>query len=112
MSDQTPGPPPQPQQPPPPQPQPGYGAPQQQGGGTNGLAIASLILGILWICYVGSVLAVIFGHVALSQIKKSGDTQQGKGLAIAGLVLGYLGIALLVLSLLFGFGTYTFDVTT
>lgn len=57
---------------------------------TNGLAVASLILGILWVWWVGSVLAVIFGHVALSQIKKTGAA--GRGLAVAGLVLGYIGI--------------------
>jgi hypothetical protein len=63
---------------------------------TNGLAVASLVLGILWLCWLGSVLAVIFGHVALAQIKKTGAA--GRGLAIAGLVLGYAGVgsALLV----------------
>ncbi|MDA2979216.1 MAG: DUF4190 domain-containing protein [Actinomycetota bacterium] len=60
---------------------------------TNGLAIASLVLGILWLWWVGSVLAVIFGHVSLSQIKVSNGTQGGRGMAIAGLVLGYIGIA-------------------
>jgi hypothetical protein len=115
------GTPPQPPQGPPPGQQPGYGAqppgqqqyqaPGPQGGGTNGLAVASMILGILWICYIGSVLAIIFGHVALSQIKKSGDTQGGKGMAIAGLVLGYLGIVTFVFSLILGFGTFTFETT-
>lgn len=101
MSDQTPPPPPPAPSGPPQQPQ--YGAPAPAtGGGTNGLAVASLILGILWLCWLGSLLAVIFGHVALGQIKKSGETQGGKGLAIAGLVLGYLGIATLVLSLVTG----------
>lgn len=61
---------------------------------TNGFAIASLTLGILWLYWVGSILAVIFGHVALKQIKRNGES--GRGLAIAGLVLGYLGIAVLV----------------
>lgn len=61
---------------------------------TNGFAIASLVLGIIWVDWVGSVLAVIFGHVALVQIKRR--QQQGRGLAIAGLVLGYIGIIVLV----------------
>ena len=65
-----------------------------QGEGTNGLAIASLVLGILWVYWIGSILAVVFGHVALHQIRGSG--QGGRGLAIAGLVLGYIGIALIV----------------
>ncbi len=85
----------------PPQPTPSYGAPAQSGG-TNGLAVTSLILGILWVCWLGSVLAVIFGHVALSQIKKSGNVQGGKGLAVAGLVLGYLGVVTLIFAIFFG----------
>jgi hypothetical protein len=62
---------------------------------TNGLAIASMVLGIVWVYWIGSILAVIFGHVALSQIKKSGGALRGRGMAIAGLVLGYVGIATL-----------------
>jgi hypothetical protein len=57
---------------------------------TNGLAIASLVLAILWLGGVGSVLGVIFGHVSRSQIKKR--PQRGGGIALAGLVIGYLGI--------------------
>jgi hypothetical protein len=63
--------------------------------GTNGLAIASLVLGILGLCGVGSLLAVIFGHMARSQVRTSG--QSGNGLAVAGLVLGYVGLAGVVL---------------
>lgn len=67
------------------------------GGGTNGMAIASLVLGIIWLYWIGSVLAVIFGHIGLSQINRSGGRQGGRGVAIAGLVLGYLGISIFVL---------------
>ena len=58
-----------------------------------------MVLGILWMWWIGSVLAVIFGHVALSQMRRSG--QGGRGMAIAGMVLGYLGVAglLVVISL-------------
>ena len=63
--------------------------------GTNGLAIASLVLGIVWLYWIGSTMAVIFGHVALRQIEQRG--QGGRGLAIAGLVLGYIGLAFLAL---------------
>jgi uncharacterized membrane protein len=62
----------------------------------NGLAIASLVLGIVWLYWLGSILAVVFGHVALSQIKRSGGEQRGRGMAIAGLVLGYFGVAMLL----------------
>jgi peptidyl-prolyl cis-trans isomerase B (cyclophilin B) len=50
---------------------------------TNGLAIASLIC-----AFIFPLLAVIFGHLALHQIKHS--AQQGRGIAVAGLLLGYL----------------------
>jgi hypothetical protein len=59
-------------------------------GGTNGLAIAGFVLGLLWLCGLGSLLGVIFGFVALSQIRRS--NQSGRGFAIAGIVLGIIGI--------------------
>jgi len=65
---------------------------------TNGLAIASMVVGLFWIWWIGSVLAVVFGHVALKQIARTG--QSGRGLAIAGLVLGYIGLATLVVTLM------------
>jgi hypothetical protein len=64
---------------------------------TNGLSIAALVLGIVWVWWIGSILAVIFGHVSLSQIKKSNGAQGGKGMAIAGLVLGWIGVGTLLL---------------
>jgi peptidyl-prolyl cis-trans isomerase B (cyclophilin B) len=51
---------------------------------TNGLAITSLVLSIL-VCT--SLIGAILGHVALSQIKRTG--QQGRGLAIAGIAVGW-----------------------
>jgi hypothetical protein len=65
---------------------------------TNGLAIASLVVGCLWIGWIGSLLAVVFGHVALNQIAHTG--QSGRGIAIAGLVLGYIGMATLLFAML------------
>ncbi len=62
---------------------------------TNGLAIASLVAGVCWMWWIGSVLAVVFGHVALRQIARTG--QSGRGLAVTGLVLGYIALSLLVL---------------
>ncbi|MFI0450977.1 DUF4190 domain-containing protein [Actinomadura sp. 6N118] len=63
-------------------------------GRTNALAIGSLIAGIVGIL-AGCVLivpiaAIVLGHLALSQIKKTGEA--GLGLAITGLVLGYVGL--------------------
>jgi hypothetical protein len=66
---------------------------------TNGLAVASLVSGLLWLGWFGSIVAVILGHVALRQIKQSGGRETGNGLAIAGLVLGYMGVATLLLVL-------------
>jgi peptidyl-prolyl cis-trans isomerase B (cyclophilin B) len=60
--------------------------PQPVAPRTNGLAIASLVLGICGF----ALLPVIFGHIALKQIRVRGEG--GSGLAIAGLVLGYLGV--------------------
>jgi hypothetical protein len=63
---------------------------------TSGLAIWSLVLGILSVaCFsiFASIPGVICGHKALSKIKQSGGTLTGQGLAIAGLVTGYIGIA-------------------
>lgn len=65
------------------------------------MAIASLVLGIVWLCGLGSLLAVIFAVSAKKQIKQSGE--QGEGLATAGLVLGIIGlvgVALYILALL------------
>ena len=63
---------------------------------TNGLAIASLVCSILGISLIG----VILGHIALSQINNSNGMQGGRGLAIAGLIIGYIGLAFAVLFIL------------
>jgi hypothetical protein len=62
-----------------------------------------LICGIASLCAgpITAILAVIFGHIALAQIAQSGGMEQGRGLAIAGLVLGYIFLALGVLYLVF-----------
>ncbi len=64
---------------------------------TNGKAIAALVLGITWLCGIGSILALVFGYSAKSEIEESGGTQQGSGFAIAGIVLGWIGVAGLIL---------------
>jgi Domain of unknown function (DUF4190)/DUF1707 SHOCT-like domain len=60
---------------------------------TNGLAVGAMICGIAEIFTLGlaAIPAVILGHLARGQIKQTGE--RGDGMAIAGLVLGYLGIA-------------------
>jgi hypothetical protein len=64
---------------------------------TNGLAIASLVLGIIWVLGIGSILAVIFGFVARRQIRQSGGRQSGGGMALAGIILGFVGVVSLIL---------------
>jgi Domain of unknown function (DUF4190) len=83
------------------QPQYAYAVPAPHAAGqrTNGFAIASLVLGIVWIYWIGSTLALIFGLVALSQIRSSQDRQTGSGMAIAGVVLGIVGLATLLLTI-------------
>jgi len=70
-------------------------------GKTNGLAIASLVLGIVWIYGIGSILALVFGYQAKKQIDASGGRESGRGMAIAGIVLGWIGVGLLVLVIIF-----------
>ena len=73
------------------------GAKQQ----TSGWAIASLILGICGftcIPLIGSVLAIVFGFVAKSEIKKSSGRLKGSELATAGIVLGIIVFAIIVIA--------------
>lgn len=75
---------------------------------TSGLAVASLILGILSLLGAAvcgaPIAAVICGHLALGQIKRSAGQVGGRGLAIAGLVTGYLALIAGVVVLLFLLG--------
>ena len=73
-------------------PQYGYGA------RTNPLAIVSLVLSLVavFIWFLGSLGAVICGHIALSQIKRTGEG--GRGLALAGVIIGYIGLGFAVLT--------------
>ena len=65
---------------------------------TNGLAIASLVCSCAGIFLIGipAVLGIIFGFVARSQIRQSQGTQGGDGLAMAGIIVGFGVVALLV----------------
>ncbi|WP_241010874.1 DUF4190 domain-containing protein [Mycobacterium camsae] len=117
MTDQPPGYPPPPGDYPPPvpggygyqpaAPPPGYGYPPPAPGygypapaSTNPMAIASLVASLLgWICGVGPILGVVFGIIALNQIKQNG--QAGRGLALAGIIIGGIGIAFMVMYLIF-----------
>ena len=77
------------------------------GAETSGKAIASLICGILFLVFPTAVAAIILGHLSLSDIRHSAGRLTGRGMAVAGLVLGYLGavlIPVLLLVLIIGIG--------
>ena len=70
--------------------------------GTSGLAIGSLVCGILAFVSAGltGLPAVIMGHMSLSRIKSSAGALGGKGMAIAGLIMGYFGFCLIGIAML------------
>ena len=80
---------------------PGYGGYQQgQPAGyqkTSGLAVASLVLGIaqLLIGIFAGIPAIITGHMARNRIRQTGE--KGAGMALTGLIFGYVGVALAVI---------------
>ncbi len=72
----------------------------------SGWAVASLILGVASIMVlplVGSVLAIAFGIMAKSEIKKEKDKLSGSRVASAGIIMGSLGLVLLVIALIIFF---------
>ena len=82
-----------------------YSSPQQPYGAPMGapvarwntLAIISIVASVIGIHLAG----IITGHIALSQIKKTGE--QGNILAIIGLILGYLGVVVVVILVILWF---------
>jgi hypothetical protein len=73
---------------------------------TSGMSIAALILGILGIIsfWPLSILAIIFGAIGISQINKD-PSLKGKGMAMAGLVMGIVAIAVWILVAVVWWGT-------
>lgn len=74
----------------------GPGGPGRRAGApgkANGLAVASLILGVLGITVIGAIAGIVLGILALGQIRRTG--QRGRGMAIAGLALSALWLVLL-----------------
>lgn len=82
-------------------PAPGYGAPYGYAPArkTNTLAIVSMIaaiVGFIWVLpFVGSLAGAIMGHLSLGQIKRTGEG--GRGMALTGVILGWIGVAIAVL---------------
>jgi hypothetical protein len=69
---------------------------------TNGLAIASLACGLAQFVFgpVATIPAIVFGHVARHQIKRTGE--QGASLALAGLILGWAAVILAIVLIIVG----------
>ena len=72
---------------------------------TNRLATASLVLGLLWLYWIGSILAIVFGRKARRQISDANlaaglVVETGAGMAMAGIVLGSIAVAILALALI------------
>ena len=110
--------------PPPPTGPPGYGPPgsapppgyfvpgYSQPPANNGMATASLVLGIIAIplCFlmIPSILAVVFGGIGLNRVKQD-PRVGGRGKAIAGLVLGLVALAFMVFVFLLGDTEFSFE---
>jgi Domain of unknown function (DUF4190) len=110
-------PPPSMPQPPPPPPAgwggpapgsiyPGAGPGSATGVRTSGLAIASLVTGLcFWFCVLPGIVAIVLGHLALESIEDSGGAKSGRGMAIAGIALGWVGLGIVALLVLGWFVT-------
>jgi hypothetical protein len=67
------------------------------------LAIISLISGLVgWVIpLVGGIVAIVTGHLARKEIRQSNNTLSGDGMAIAGLVLGYVHVGIIIIVFVF-----------
>src|SRR5689334_10684611 len=79
---------------------------------TNGLALASLLFGIFWLGGIGSLAALVLGYRARREIRNSAGGQRGSSLATIGIVLGWIGVAALVIAAVAAFFLLAATVTT
>ena len=94
-------------------PEPVAPAPPPEAGPTNGSAVASLVLGIVGLTgfpFIPSILALVFGYKGRREITQSAGTQSGLGLAKAGIVLGWIGVILIGLVIMFFVWAFVFAV--
>lgn len=74
---------------------------------TSGLAIASLLLGIGGLTILpllGSIVAIILGYMARAEIRQRPAELEGNGIALAGIIMGWIAVGLAVLGLVIGIG--------
>ncbi len=69
---------------------------------TDGLAIASLVCGIVGFtfCFIPSVVAIVLGFVSRSRIRQANGRLRGGGMALAGIICGFVGVAFLAIVIL------------
>ncbi len=70
---------------------------------TSTTAVVSLVFGILsWVLLpvIGAIVAIVCGHMARAEIRRSGGSLEGDGFAVAGLVLGWTHMALMIAAIL------------
>jgi hypothetical protein len=77
------------------------GAGGEEAAETSGLAIASLFLGIIWLFGLGSILAIVLGYLGMKEVRESGGHTGGWAIALAGVIVGVVGLA--SLGILIGF---------
>lgn len=67
----------------------------------NGYATASLVLGIFGLCCtrICAILAIIFGFIARKRIRESGGAEKGDGMALAGIIMGFIGLGVMILAI-------------
>lgn len=68
---------------------------------TNTMAVISMIAGILGLTVVpvlGSIVALVVGYMARKEIRESNGSQGGDGIAVAGIVMGWISVGLAVLT--------------
>lgn len=75
---------------------------------TSALAVVSLVFGILAWCALplaGAIVAIVCGHLARGEIRRSpmDARMDGEGMALAGLLLGYVQLVMIALAVLFFF---------
>jgi len=66
---------------------------------TSGMAIASLVMGLLWMYWIGSILAICLGYAARREIRNNPGRIEGQGMATAGIVLGWIEIGMLAVTI-------------
>ena len=82
-----------------------YQPPYRPAYRTSSLAVVSLVFGILtWIVlpFIGAIVAIVCGHMARSEIRRAPPdaVMEGDGMAVAGLVLGYIHLCLLLAAIM------------